>query len=150
MSFLPTKQPTEYTDGRTKQSFKDETDVNLIVAKHAKMNTLSHLEQWGGQYGDFSDFDFQEAQNQIANATTMFEHLPSSVRQKFDGNPEKFFNFVNDPENADKLAEKLPELAAPRQRPPLENREVIDPPTAENPATNAGADNPETSTEGVS
>ena len=39
MSMLGTKQPTEYTDGRTKQSFKDETDVNNIIAKHARMDT---------------------------------------------------------------------------------------------------------------
>ena len=69
MSMLGTKQPTDYSDGRTKQSFKDETDVNQIIAKHTRMGTLSHLEQWGGQYGDWSDFDFQEAQNQIARAT---------------------------------------------------------------------------------
>ena len=57
MSMLGTQQPQEYTDGRTKQSFKDETDVNLIIQKHTRMGTLSHLEKWGGQYGDLSNFD---------------------------------------------------------------------------------------------
>ena len=79
MSMLGTNQPTEYTDGRTKQSFKDETDVNQIIAKHTRMGTLSHLEQWGGQYGDWSEFDFQKAQNQIARANSMFEQLPFSA-----------------------------------------------------------------------
>ena len=76
MSMQGTKQPTEYKDGRTKQSFKDETDVNAIIKKHTRMGTLSHLEQWGGQYGDLADFDFQTAQNQIAKANSMFEQLP--------------------------------------------------------------------------
>lgn len=119
MSMLGTKKPDEmdYSDGRTKQSFKDETDVNLIIQKHARMGTLSHLEQWGGTYGDWSDFDFQEAQNQIASATSMFEQLPAAVRNRFANSPEKFLDYVNDPENKDDLAAKLPELAAPRSKP---------------------------------
>lgn len=117
MSMLGTQQPQEYTDGRTKQSFKDETDVNNIIRKHTRMGTLSHLEQWGGQYGDLAGFDFQTAQNQIAHANSMFEQLPAAARNKFANNPEKFFEFVNDPENKDDLAKKLPELAAPRDKP---------------------------------
>ncbi len=129
MSMLGTKQPTEYTDGRTKQSFKDETDVNLIIAKHTRMGTLSHLEQWGGNYGDWSEFDFQDAQNQIASAKSMFEQLPSAVRNQFANSPEKFLDFVNDPDNKDDLATKLPELAAPRSKPLPTNRDTVDPVT---------------------
>lgn len=134
MSMLGTKQPTEYKDGRTKQSFKDETDVNQIIAKHTRMGTLSHLEQWGGQYGDWSNFDFQEAQNQIANATSMFEQLPAAVRNQFANSPEQFLNFVNDPANKDDLAEKLPELAAKRSRPLPTPGETVDPKPAPEPA----------------
>ena len=126
MSMLGTAQPTEYTDGRTKQSFKDETDVNAIIAKHTRMGTLSHLEQWGGQYGDWSDFDFQNAQNQIANANSMFEQLPAAVRNQFANSPEKFLEYVNDPANKDDLVTKLPELAAPRSRPLPENKDAVD------------------------
>ena len=132
MSMLGTKQPTEYTDGRTKQSFKDETDVNLIIQKHTRMGTLSHLEQWGGQYGDLGDFDFQEAQNQLAKANSMFEQLPSAVRNKFSKDPERFFNFVNAEENRDRLAEELPELAKPGNRALPTAKDVKDPvPTTE-------------------
>lgn len=118
MSMLGTNQPAEYNDGRTKQSFKDETDVNNIINKHARMGTLSHLEQWGGQYGDWTNFDFQDAQNQIARANSMFEELPASVRQEFSNSPEKFLEFVNHPDNKDDLAAKLPDLAAPRPKAP--------------------------------
>ena len=132
MSMLGTKQPDEYTDGRTKQSFKDETDVNQIIARHTRMGTLSHLEQWGGQYGDWSDFDFQEAQNQIASAKSMFEELPSAVRNRFSNSPEQFLEYVNNPENAKDLATKLPELAAERTRPLPRPKDVVDPdPTPE-------------------
>ena len=131
---LGTKQPQKYDDGRTKQSFKDETDVNKIIAKHARMGTLSHLEQWGGNYGDWTGFDFQEAQNQIARANSMFEELPSSVRAQFSNDPVKFLEYVNDPENANSLSEKLPELAAPRSKPLPEPKDVEDPEPAPQPA----------------
>lgn len=134
MSMLGTKQPSSYKDGRTKQSFKDETDVNQIIAKHTRMGTLSHLEQWGGQYGDWSDFDFQDAQNQIANANSMFETLPAAVRSQFHNDPARFLEFVNDPDNADDLATKLPELAAPRTRPLPTPGETVDPEPVPEPA----------------
>lgn len=139
MSMMGTKQPEKYEDGRTKQSFKDETDVNLIIAKHTRMGTLSHLEQWGGQYGDFSDFDFQEAQEQMANAHSMFEQLPATVRAQFRNDPGKFLEFVNDPENADDLAQKLPELAKPGSKPLPQPKDVVDPnPAAETPPEASG------------
>ena len=122
-----TQIPKVYDDGRTKQSFKDETDINNIIEKHTRMGTLSHLEQWGGQYGDLSDFDFQEAMNQQAKANTMFEQLPAKTRAKFANSPEKFFEFVNDPKNKDDLAKKLPELAAPRTKPLPEPKDTPDP-----------------------
>jgi len=124
---LLTQIPKDYSDGRTKQSFKDETDVNNIIAKHARMGTLSHLEQWGGQYGDLTGFDFQTAQNQIAKANSMFEKLPARVRNEFRNDPARFFEFVNDPENRDNLAEVLPELAKPGHKPLPTAKDIEDP-----------------------
>jgi len=131
MGMYNAKQPQEYKDGRTKQSFKDETDVNQIINKHARMGTLSHLEQWGGTYGEYAGFDFQEAQNQIAGATSMFEELPTAVKKQFSNDPARFLEYVNDPENAEDLAKKLPELAAPRTRPLPTNAEIEDKPKTE-------------------
>lgn len=127
MSMLNAKQPTEYTDGRTKQSFKDSTDVNKILARFARTGTLSHLQQWGGQYGDFAGFDFQAAQNQIARANSMFHQLPAEVRREFSNEPARFFDFVNDPANAGRLHQLLPALAKPGTQLPNIR------PTADNP-----------------
>ena len=134
-----TEIPKDYSDGRTKQSFKDETDVNVIIKKHARMGTLSHLEQWGGQYGDFSDFDFHEAQNRIAQGTSMFEQLPSSVRNQFRNDPAAFFDFVTDQENAGQLEKLLPELAESRDAPLPTARDMVDP----EPAPEAPSDGPD-------
>lgn len=140
MSMFGLKQVEKYEDGRTKQSFKDETDVNQIIQKHTRMGTLSHLEQFGGQYGDMADFDFQEAQNQIAKANSMFETLPSAVRNQFANSPEEFFKFVNDPENSENLAEALPELAEKRTKPIPAPKDVEEPQTTTETPSDASED----------
>lgn len=109
---LPIK-PKKYNDGRTKQSFKDSADINKILRKAQKAGTLSHLQKFEGVYGDFSDFDYQEAQIMLARGKSIFDELPSEVRNEFGNNPASFFQYVNDPANKDELAKKLPALAAP-------------------------------------
>lgn len=112
MSFI--KRPKiKYDDGRTKQAFKDSCDINKILKKHAKAGTLSHLTEYGGQYGDFSGFDFFEAQNTLARAREIFDALPSEVRKDFGNQPANFFEFANDPANVDRLDELLPQVAEP-------------------------------------
>ena len=92
-------------DGLTEQNHKDETDINQIVRKYNKTGLIDHLNQFEKQYGDMTGYDYQEAMNTVAAANTMFEGLPSSIRNKFDNDPAKFINFVDDEANADKLVE---------------------------------------------
>jgi len=106
------KQPT-YTDGRTKQSFKDETDINKILQRAQKTGTISHINQFEAHYGDFADFDFFEATMQLTKGREIFDALPSEIRNEFSQSPAQFFDYVNDPANKDDLLKKLPGLAAP-------------------------------------
>lgn len=112
MSMLPI-EPKVYDDGLTKQSFKDSVDINKILKRAQKTGTLSHISKYGPQYGDFSNFDFHEAQNQIARGREIFEALPSEVRRDFNNDPAEFFAFANKPENIDQLEKVLPQLAEP-------------------------------------
>jgi len=105
-------QPT-YTDGRTKQSFKDETDITKILARAQKAGTLSHLQKHEGTYGDFASFDFLEANIQLTKGREIFDDLPSELRSEFNNSPAAFFDYVNDPANVDDLRRKLPGLALP-------------------------------------
>lgn len=116
MSMIPIK-PKVYDDGRTKQAFKDSTDINKILKKAQKAGSISHLQKHGAYYGDFADFNFDDAQFALARARTIFEELPSQVRKDFGQNPARFFEFVNDPANAGKLADLMPELAKPGVHP---------------------------------
>ena len=91
----------EYKDGRTKQSFKDSTDINKILVKARKTGTISHLQKWGGEYGDFTEIPtLLEAENQLIRAREIFDELPAEVRREFDQDAGKFFDFANDPKNS--------------------------------------------------
>ncbi len=109
----PLTQVQKYDDGRTKQSFRDETDINKILHRAQKAGTLSHLQKYEGVYGDYADFDFFESQMTLTKGREVFDALPSELRNEFRQSPAEFFEFVNNPANADKLREKLPELAQP-------------------------------------
>lgn len=118
MSILPTgPRPDEngelYADGRTKQAFKDSTDINKLLQRHQQAGTLSHLARHEAEYADFSDVpSLLEAHQRINRGQAMFEELPSELRREFKDQFE-FFSFVNNPANAGQLREKLPALAKP-------------------------------------
>ncbi len=112
MSQLGTKNPT-YKDGRTKQTFRDETDINAILKRAQKTGTVSHLNKYEARYGDFANFDFFEAQLQLTAGREIFDALPSEIRNEFNQSQAEFFEYVNDPANKDRLGELLPALAEP-------------------------------------
>lgn len=97
--------------GRTKQSQLDETDINKLLERSARENTLSHLEKFQSVYADFSDYDFEKHITQIAEGQSIFEQLPAETKREFGQSAQRFFEYVTDPANSQDLAEKLPELA---------------------------------------
>lgn len=109
---LGTKQPT-YKDGRTKQSFRDETDINQIMKRAQKTGTISHLAKHEGRYADFSNFDFFGNTLMLSKGREIFDELPVELRSEFNQSPEDFFKYVNDPANKDRLGTLLPALAEP-------------------------------------
>lgn len=113
MSQTP-REPKVYDDGMTKQTFKNQTDINRIIAKAQKTGTLSHLAKYEPVYGDYSDIpDLLEASARLERANQIFAELPSEIRAEFHQSPRDFFAFVNNPANAGRLRELLPELAKP-------------------------------------
>ncbi len=102
-----------YNDGRTKQAYADECDINKIMARFAVTNTITHLNKHEGQYADFSDFDFHKQTNMLTRGREIFDDLPAEVRREFAQSPAAFFAYVNDPKNVNNLHEKIPGLAKP-------------------------------------
>ncbi len=112
MSQMGTKNAT-FKDGRTKQAFKDETDINKILKRAQKSGTISHLAKHQGRYADFSEFDFLGTQIMLARGREVFDDLPVELRSEFNQSPAQFFKYVNDPQNKDDLHRLLPALAEP-------------------------------------
>lgn len=89
--------------GLTDQSQAAETDVNLIVARALRSGVLpgSDIQKI---YADVSNsLSYHEAKNLILNAENQFNSLNASVRAKFENDPAKFLDFVDDPKNAQEL-----------------------------------------------
>lgn len=91
--------------GRTKQSFKDECDINVIMGRYMKTGVLNFVNRFAPQYSDVSGIDYQEAMFTVAQARSMFQQLPAQIRDQFRNDPAQFLDFVHDPANAAEMAQ---------------------------------------------
>lgn len=123
-----------HKSSRTKQSFRQESDINVIMSRFEKTGLLTHVNQYNGQYGDFTGLpEYQEAMNKVVSANEMFASLPAKIRDRFANDPAKFLSFVGDPANAAeakalglfkavdeapaRLSNPTPEPKAPKEEP---------------------------------
>ncbi len=148
-----------YDDGRTKQAFKDETDINKILQRAQKTGTISHLAKHEGHYGDFSNYDFLGNQIMLARGREVFDDLPAELRREFNQSPQQFFQYVNDPANKDDLGRLLPALAEPGRQnlnasgvvpADLDKEPLADPQPTPEPKASEPAKEPEKAPEGAS
>lgn len=107
--------PREYKDGRTKQSFKDQCDINKILKKAAVKGGLAHVQKYPEViYGEFDvEVDLLTARQRIADAERIFMDLPAEVRQEFNNDALAFVGFAGNPENVGRLKELIPAIAEP-------------------------------------
>ncbi len=94
----------KHTDGKTEQHHTNACDINLILAQFMETGIMPPTNTTP-QYGDVSGHDFQEIQNQLAHAKTLFEELPEHVRIRFENQPFKFLQFAQDENNYDQMVE---------------------------------------------
>lgn len=86
--------------GRTKQAFKDECDINQILAKYAKCGQVTHVRSDVPRFGDFSNVpDYRQSLEIVNKANEAFSELPAAVRGRFDNDPAKLLEFVGNPQN---------------------------------------------------
>lgn len=121
---------SEFPVSKTKQSFKEECDINAILRKHHQMGVALPPPQFLPSHsGDFSEVvDYQSAIHAVMAAEAAFASLPSQVRRRFDNNPELYLNFLDDESNLDEaislgLVQK-PVQAAPDASPTPPKEEV--------------------------
>lgn len=104
----------EGEESRTKQSFKDECDINNLMARYEKTGQLPALAAAQPQYGDFADVPtFMEACQIVQKAEEQFAALPAEVRAECANNPAIFLQAIQDPAWAIKHKLALPPSVVP-------------------------------------
>lgn len=91
---------SEYTD----QSFKEEADINTIMARYQSTGEMPVINQTHPQYLDVTEQDFQLHMNFILEAQALFDDLPSALRDRFGNDPGAFLGFCSDEANYDEMA----------------------------------------------
>lgn len=87
------------------QQFKDDCDINTIMGRYTKNGIIDHISQHQPEYGFATPQQYHQSMNIIANANSMFNDLPSDLRNEFNNNPQAFLEFVQDPKNAERAQE---------------------------------------------
>lgn len=89
-------------ESKTDQSYKEMTSVKSQVKKAEMKGLLRANNKFEGEMDDFPDYDFQGAAFMMAKAKSMYESLPSSIRNRFSA-PEHFMEFANNPNNQQEM-----------------------------------------------
>lgn len=106
----------------TQQQFADEVNIHTIIEK-SKVRGLPQGDR-KPLIGDFSNLaDFREAQEMIVNAQQSFAQLPAKVRDMFQNQPERLFEFLANEENRP-MAEQLG-LVEPKKAVPIPTLDVM-------------------------
>lgn len=93
---------------RTKQSFKEECDINNIVARFARNTGVDLSKATGypldGMFGDFSNVgSLRDMYERFADAEESFLSLPAKIRKRFSNDPLTFMEFCSDEKNIEEM-----------------------------------------------
>lgn len=87
-------------DDRTKQSFRDETNINNIIAKFKRTGVLEGARSTPPRFADFGTAtDFMEVQNLLIEAKEQFMSLPAKLRTLFQNDPARLLAWLENPAN---------------------------------------------------
>ncbi|QKI28943.1 VP3 [Kummerowia striata gokushovirus] len=89
-------------ESMTQQQFKEEANVNTIMAKYRKTGMITYLSKHNPSFGDFENpMEYHDGLNRIAKAQQDFDGLSAEVRAKFSNDPGKLIEFLADDKNYD-------------------------------------------------
>lgn len=95
---------TDFEETRTRQEFKDESDINTII----KLFGIGENPIENGKWITDVDIvnatsDFQSAMNILVEASGKFNNLPAQLRSRFDNDPAIFVQFCSNPDNKEEM-----------------------------------------------
>jgi len=91
----------------TEQHHKKACDINTIMAKYVKTGLCDHMAKYAPTFGDATGADFKAAQDLIANQKSVFNELPSQVREMFDNDPAQYLDKITSEEGIQELTDAL-------------------------------------------
>lgn len=92
---------------RTQQQFAKDCNINNIIKKYKKTGVITHINTKTGVYADMTQMpSYQEALQTVIHGQNAFDQLPAALREKFEYNPQKMMDYLNDKQN-DEEAIKL-------------------------------------------
>ncbi|UOF82931.1 scaffold protein [Microviridae sp.] len=123
-NFVPEEKRTKLVcteaEGRTQQQFRDEADINVLVARFGLTGKLPENFR-APAYGDFSEVvDFASALEALSKAEGAFMSMPGPLRARFENDPQRLMEFLADERNREE-AQKLGLL----REAPVKVRDVV-------------------------
>lgn len=89
---------------RTKSEFKEECDINRVMARFQNTGIVEHVAKRPPRFGNAIGLpDFHQAQQIVVEAREAFAALPAEVRKRFQNDPGSFADFATDPANLEDL-----------------------------------------------
>lgn len=90
----------------TKQSFANDANINVIMARWERDGLVQSANQRAPQYGDFSNVDsYKAALDGVMAANGDFLQLSAEIRARFDNEPVQLLEFLDNPDNLDEARE---------------------------------------------
>jgi len=90
----------------TKQSFKEECDINNILRQYQMTGVIGHINEAEPRYADLPDaVDYQDALHQVQAAEAAFYRLPKQVRERYGNDPAGLLQALANPAEAGFLRE---------------------------------------------
>jgi phage internal scaffolding protein len=91
-------------ESMTKQSFKDDCDINVILKRYNMEAGLNSMMDYRQYYeSNFEDVsaatDLQDAFNRVQEANEAFDAMPSNIRSRFYNDPRMLLEFLGDSAN---------------------------------------------------
>lgn len=84
----------------TKQSMKDETDINKIIARYEKTGMIESINHKAPFYGDVSDIkSYQDSLNIVKQAEELFMAMSPEIRERFNHDPAEMIAFLDNKDN---------------------------------------------------
>ncbi len=120
------------TAGKTKQSMRDECDVNFIMARYVKTGLIEHLSGGIPSFPDVSELgDYRSAIENMRSADKYFQGLPAEVRARFGHDAANFMEFLQSGASEEDLRKLSLEILGDRRtaREPVGREgDVVEPP----------------------